>query len=82
MTSDAYFLGKVEGIEVDTENWTITHLRVILTKDAVKDMRLEPLVLLDIVISLPVKLIKAFGEPIYLNVPLSELPALLKSQQS
>lgn len=80
VTSDAYFLGEVEGVEVDSENWTVTSLRVILTKQAVEDLKLEPPILWDVFVSLPVKCIKAYGEPISLNVPFSEIATLAKSK--
>ena len=78
VTSDAYILGEVEGAEVNTENWTMTSLRVLLTKQAVEDLKLEPPILWDVVISLSVKFIKAFGEPITLNTPFSEIATLAK----
>ncbi len=73
MTSDAYFLGAVEGIEINTENWLVTHLRVLLSKQAVKDLHLEPPILWDVVMSLPVEFVKEFGEKINLKVPFSEI---------
>ena len=80
MTSDARVLGEVEGVEIDTENWTVTHVRVILTKQAVKDLLLESPILWDIILSLPVKIIRAFGEPISLDIPFSEIETLTKSK--
>ena len=80
VTSDSYALGEVEGVEVNTENWTITSLRVLMTKQAVEDLKLEPPILWDVVISLSIKFIKAFGELIALNIPFSEIAVLVKSK--
>ncbi len=80
VTSDAFVIGEVEGAEVDTENWAITHLRVILTKQTVKDLKLEPPILWDVVLSLSVKYIKEFSEPINLNISLTEVANLVKSK--
>ena len=76
--SDAVALGEVEGVEVDTGNWIITHLRVILTKQSVEELHLEKPILWDVVLTLPVTLIKGFDESISLNVPFSEIATLVK----
>jgi sporulation protein YlmC with PRC-barrel domain len=78
VASDGYVLGEVEGVEVDTEKWSVTNLRVTLTKQAVEDLKLEPPILWDVVISLSTKNIKAYGEPITLNVPFLEIATLAK----
>ncbi len=80
VTSDAYALGEVEGVEVNTENWTVTNLRVTLTKQAVQDLKLEPPILWDVVISLPTKYIKTYNEPITLNIPFTEITNLTKTK--
>ena len=80
VTSDDNLLGEIEGIEVDTENWTITHLRVILTKQSAEELNPEKPILWDVVLTLPVKLIKAFGETVNLGASFSEIATLVKSK--
>jgi sporulation protein YlmC with PRC-barrel domain len=73
VTSDNYLLGEVEGIEVDIKTWTIAHLRVLLSKQAVNDLHLEPPILWDVVFSLPVSMIRESNENISLNVAFKEI---------
>ncbi len=82
LTSDAYFLGVVEGIEVDTENWLITNVRILLSTQAINDLQLEPPILWDVVVTLPVRFIKGFGENISLHVPFSEIAAIVKPKKT
>jgi len=80
VTSDAYTLGEVEGAEVNTNNWTVTNLRVTLTKQAVQDLNLEPPILWDVVITVPTKYIKTYNEPITLNIPFTQITNLTKTK--
>jgi hypothetical protein len=80
VTSDAYLLGELEGITIDTENWLVSYLRVALSRHAIEDLHLEAPILLDIVISLPVRFIKKFGDAIELNATFSEIAAITKSK--
>ena len=79
LTSDAYLLGQVCGVEIDVESWIVTYMKIMLSKRAVKDLRLEPPLFMDVVFSLPVKLIKEIGEKISLNIPFSTSLAELSS---
>jgi sporulation protein YlmC with PRC-barrel domain len=68
----AITLGEVRGAEADTNNWTITHLLVKLTKEATNELEFKkrfgsPTV------SMPVSLIKAVGDVITIQKPISEL---------
>lgn len=71
LTSDDFLLGQVHGVEIDTEEWRVTNLRVVLSKRAVKDLHLDPPMLMDVVFSLPVNLVEKLDEKIRLNVPFS-----------
>ncbi len=82
VTSDGYVLGEVEGALVDTDNWLVTNLRVILTTQAVEDLKFEPPILWDVVLSLSTKFINTYGEPITLNIPFSEIATLAKSKSN
>jgi sporulation protein YlmC with PRC-barrel domain len=80
VTSDFVALGEVEGVEVNTDNWTVTNLRVTLTKQAVQDLNLEPPILWIVVISLPTKYIQTYNESITLNIPFTEITNLTKTK--
>jgi sporulation protein YlmC with PRC-barrel domain len=79
LTSDAHVLGEVEGIEVTPETWSVTHLRVLLTKASAEELRFEKPILWDVVLSLPVRLVKAFGDVINLNISFAEVSTLAES---
>jgi len=38
ITANAYVLGEVDGAEVDTDKWKVTHLDVNLTKEATEEL--------------------------------------------
>ncbi len=78
-TSDGQVLGKVSSSELDTDNWKITHLRVLLSRHAIKQLQLEPPFLMGVALNLPVNLTEKFGEDIILNVPISEISEIAKS---
>lgn len=80
VTSDANVLGEVTGAEFDTEKWTVTHLRISLNKDSAKDLRFKKPFLGDVVICVPVNLIKAHGDVINLHVPFSDLGSITECQ--
>lgn len=80
VTSDAWDLGKVDGIEIDTEKRTITHLRVSLSKDSAQELRFKKPLLGDIVVCIPINHVKAFGDMINLDTPFSDLAAIAECQ--
>jgi sporulation protein YlmC with PRC-barrel domain len=80
VTSDAWDLGKVDGIEVDTEKWLVTHLRVSLSKDSAQELRFKKPLLGEIVVCIPINHIKAFGDVINLDAPFSNIAALAECQ--
>ena len=76
VTTDAYAIGEVDGIEFDIEKATITHLRVDLSSEAAKELRFKKPMLGSVVICIPLNLIQAYGHVINLNVPLSQIKTL------
>jgi len=76
IAKDAYTLGEVEGAEVDTNKWKVTHLHVSLTDEATKELGLKKPFLGSIKVCLPVTVIQAFGDVITLNKTLQELKNL------
>ena len=73
ITKNAYTLGEVEGANVDTDNWKVTHIHVSLTDEATKELGLKKPFLGSIKVCLPVNVVKAFGDVITLKMPLQEL---------
>ena len=67
ITSDAFTLGEVEGTEVDTKSWRLTHLHIELTEDATKELGFRKPILGHVTLCLPVERIKAFGDVITLK---------------
>ncbi|MCW3994978.1 MAG: PRC-barrel domain-containing protein [Candidatus Bathyarchaeota archaeon] len=80
VTSDAWDIGKVDGIEIDTEKWTVTHLRVSLSKDSAQELRFKKPILGDVVVCIPINRIKAFGDVITLDALFSDIASLAECQ--
>ena len=76
ITANAYVLGEVEGAEVDTDKWKVTHLDVSLTNEATKELGFKKPFLGSMKICLPVTIIKEFGNVITLKKSLQELKNL------
>jgi sporulation protein YlmC with PRC-barrel domain len=73
ITTDAYTLGEIEGAEVNTDTWQVTHLHISLTREAGKEMGYKSPVLGHTVLCLPVSFVKAIGHVITLDKTLTEL---------
>jgi sporulation protein YlmC with PRC-barrel domain len=76
ITANAYVLGEVDGAEVDTDKWKVTHLDVNLTKEATEELGFKKPFLGSLKICLPVAIIKEFGDVITLKNSLQELKNL------
>jgi sporulation protein YlmC with PRC-barrel domain len=76
ITANAYILGEVDGAEVDTDIWMVTHLEVSLTTEAIKELGFKKPFLGSMKICLPVNVIKEFGDVITLKNSLQELKNL------
>jgi len=76
ITANAYVLGEVDGAEVDTDKWKVTHLDVSLTNEATKELGFKKPFLGSMKICLPVTIIKEFGDVITLKNSLQELKNL------
>lgn len=68
----AYTLGEVDGAEVDTEEWKITHLRVKLMDDAATELGFKRRFRSSIV-CMPVTLIAAIGDIVSIEKSIQEL---------
>jgi len=68
----AYALGEVNGAEVDTEKWKVTHLRVKLTDEAATELGFKKRFRSSIV-CMPVTLVAAVGDVITIDKSIQEL---------
>ncbi len=80
MTTDAYNLGEVEGIELDVQKGTITHIRVDLSKEATNELRFKKPFNGSVIICIPFSFIQAYGYVVTLNVPLEQIKTLKECQ--
>ncbi len=76
ITANAHILGEVDGAEVDTDIWEVTHLEVSLTNEAIKELGFKKPFLGSMKVCLPVTVIKEFGDVITLKNSLQELKNL------
>ena len=76
VTTDAYSLGAVDGIEFDVEKATITHVRVELTKEAANELKFKKPFMGSVIICIPLANIQAYGHVINLNIPLAQVKSL------
>jgi sporulation protein YlmC with PRC-barrel domain len=65
-------LGEINGVEIDTTNWQVTHLHVKLSKSASEDLGFKKRFRSSIV-CFPVSLVSKVGDNVLLNKSLDEL---------
>ena len=80
VTTDAYSLGEVDGIEFDVDKAAITHIRVDLTKEAAKELRFKKPIMGNVYVCIPLGLVQAYGHVVTLNAPLSQIKTLRECQ--
>jgi sporulation protein YlmC with PRC-barrel domain len=80
VTTDAFTIGEVDGIEFDIAKATISHLRVDLTKEAADELRFKKPFMGSVIICIPLNFIQAYGHVINLNVPLTQIKTLRECQ--
>ena len=76
ITADAFNLGKVDGAEVDTGTWQLTHLVVELTKEGEQALGLRKPILGSISVCLPVTAVNKIGHVVTLSQSIPELKTL------
>jgi sporulation protein YlmC with PRC-barrel domain len=64
---DAKNVGEVTGIEIDEKKWTITHIHIELTDDAMKELEFRKPFIGKIIICVPVGYINKVGDVISLS---------------
>ena len=82
ITGDAYTLGEVKRARADTDQWKITHLEVSLTNEAAKELGFYKPLLGDVIVCLPVTIVKGFGDVITLTKSLQEMKDLKECKSS
>ena len=73
ITEDAYTLGEIEGVRMDSNTWKITHIQVDLMEDAIRDMAYKKPLLGSVIICIPVEMVNKFGNVITLKTSLQQL---------
>ena len=73
ITANSYTLGEIEGVNIDTKGWTVTHLKVGLSDEATKELGYSKPLLGTVKICLPVTTVGGYGDVITLKKSLMEL---------
>jgi sporulation protein YlmC with PRC-barrel domain len=76
ITADAFNLGKVDGAEIDTGTWQLTHLVVELTKEGGQELGFRKPLLGSISVCLPVTAVNKIGHVVTLSKSIPELKNL------
>jgi len=72
-TSDGVTIGELQGAEIDTKTWQVTHVHVGLNDKTLKEFGLKKPYLGRMLICLPVESVRAVNEIIVLKKTFSEL---------
>jgi len=71
--TEGYFLGEVDGLDVDSNIWQAVAFYVSLSEEAVAELGFKKQFLRKMVICLPTRLIKVVGDVITLSEPIRNL---------
>ncbi len=75
ITSDAYKLGQIEGTELDADTWKVTHLRIDLTDEAIRELAFRKPFLGGIRVCLPVSHVSKLADVVTLKSSLADVKA-------
>jgi sporulation protein YlmC with PRC-barrel domain len=64
---DAKDVGEINGAEVDTKNWSITHIHIELSDSALKELNIKKPLIGNVTLCFPVGFIKKVGDVITLS---------------
>ena len=81
VTADGFTIGQIEGGDVDSNSWRVTHLHIGLNDEALKEFGLKKPYLGRVLICLPVQYIKSVGEVVTFNKSLRELKETKECQE-
>ena len=79
--ANAYMLGEINGAEMDTKQWIITHLHVTLTGEATRELGFQKPRLGSLTVFLPVSIVQAVGDIITLNKSIRELREIIEPKK-
>jgi sporulation protein YlmC with PRC-barrel domain len=79
--ANAYLLGEVNGADVDTAKWQVTHLHVSLTDEAIRELGFKKPFMGSVTVCLPVSLVLAVGDVITLNKGIKELKDVVEPKK-
>jgi sporulation protein YlmC with PRC-barrel domain len=82
ITIDAFTVGEVSGVEMDTNRWKITHIDVGLTKEATNELGFKKPFMGQISICMPINIIKKFGDVVTLKKTREELKGIPECKPS
>jgi len=81
LTKDAFIIGEVQGGEVDTKTWQLTHFHIKLYDKALKEFGLNKPFMGQVLICLPVDYVQEVDDTITLNLSLEELKNTKECQE-
>jgi sporulation protein YlmC with PRC-barrel domain len=73
VTSDGVTIGELQGGDVDTISWQVTHVHVGLNDATLKEFRLKKPNLGQVLVCLPVDMIQAVNDTVILKESLAQL---------
>jgi sporulation protein YlmC with PRC-barrel domain len=69
VAADGQTAGEVAALSIDTSTWTITSLKIKLSKTAAEQLGVSQRLLRAATIELPVRIIQSVGDTVLLSVP-------------
>ena len=76
ITANSFTLGEIDGSNVDTNSWRLTHLKVELTDEAIRELGFSKPMLGSIKLCLPIENVAGFGDVVTLNKSLIDLKGI------
>jgi len=78
---DARVIGKSTGAQIDLSQWLITHMKVKLTEEAIKELGYKKPLIGSVEVLLPVGSIKAIGDIISVSKTIKELKSIVEPRK-
>ncbi|MCJ7607740.1 MAG: hypothetical protein MUO94_07855 [Thermoplasmata archaeon] len=76
ITANSFTLGEIDGSNVDTNSWRLTHLKVELTDEAIRELGFSKPMLGSVKLCLPIENVAGFGDVVTLNKSLIDLKGI------
>ena len=73
ITSKAEVLGEVEGVEIDTSDWSVTHIQISLLKQNIEKFNYKKPLFGSVSVCIPVTLITAISDVISISESIEDL---------